>query len=99
MLNIVGKNILIFQNLNVFSKKEILQTMINVADIAFITPLEKNKKVMDSLGAEHIRFFEDEAIRCIQSWRKNGGWLKDIKIYVLNATKAMVQQKTINTLK
>ena len=73
--------------------------MINVTDIAFITPLEKNKKVADSFGTEHIRFFEDEAIRCIQSWRKNGGWLKDIKIYVLNATKAMVQQKTIDMLK
>jgi len=39
--------------------------MIKASDIAFITPLESNKRAADSLGNEHLRFFEDEAIRCI----------------------------------
>ena len=72
--------------------------MIKASDIAFITPLESNKRAVDSFGNEHLRFFEDEAIRCIQSWRKNGGWLKDIKIYALNATGAKIQQTTFDAL-
>ena len=72
--------------------------MILATDVAFITPLESNKRAVDSFGVEHLRFFEEEAIRCIQSWRKNGGWLKDIKIYALNATGANVQQSTFDAL-
>lgn len=72
--------------------------MVEASDIAFITPLEADKRVVNSFGVEHLRFFEDEAIRCIQSWRKNGGWLKDIKIYALNATRAKIQQTTLDAL-
>ena len=72
--------------------------MVLATDVAFITPLESNKRAVDSFGVEHLRFFEEEAIRCIQSWRKNGGWLKDIKIYALNATGAKIQQSTFDAL-
>lgn len=72
--------------------------MVRASDIAFITPLERNKRSIDSFGVDHLRFFEEEAIRCVQSWRKNGGWLKDIKIYALNATQAKVQQSTFDAL-
>ena len=34
-----------------------------------------------------IRYYEDEAIDCIRSWRKNGGWLKDIPMYCICCTK------------
>lgn len=72
--------------------------MVRASDIAFITPLESNKRSIDSFGVDHLRFFEEEAIRCVQSWRKNGGWLKDIKIYALNATQAEVRQSTFDAL-
>lgn len=72
--------------------------MVDQSDIALVTPLECNKRSVDSFGVEHLRFFEEEAIRCMKSWRKNGGWLKDIKIYALNATRAKVQKKTIGAL-
>ena len=39
--------------------------MVLATDIAFITPLESNKRAVDSFGVEHLRFFEEEAIRCI----------------------------------
>lgn len=73
--------------------------MANANDIALITPIDSNKRSVDSFGVEHLRFFEDEAVRCIKSWRRNGGWLKDIKIYVLNASRAEIQDKTIDALK
>lgn len=72
--------------------------MVESADVAFVTPLESNKKAIDAFGHEHLRFFEDEAVRCITSWRRNGGWLKDIKIYALNATGVEIQQKTLDRL-
>jgi len=39
--------------------------MVLATDVAFITPLENNKRAVDSFGVEYLRFFEEEAIRCI----------------------------------
>jgi hypothetical protein len=45
------------------------------------------------------RLFEQESIVCFESWRKNGGWLKDIQIYVLCPTKNIISKKTQEKLK
>lgn len=42
-----------------------------------------NNKLKDfNLKVNEERDFESESIDCIKAWRKNGGWLKDIPIYV-----------------
>lgn len=45
------------------------------------------------------RYYEDEAIDCIRSWRKNGGWLKDIPMYCICCTKNKISQETKSKLK
>lgn len=35
----------------------------------------------------------------VRSWRKNGGWLKDINIYIFNVNGAKIQPQTVQTLK
>jgi hypothetical protein len=45
------------------------------------------------------RLFEQESIVCFESWRKNGGWLKDIPIYVLCPTKNTISRETQDKLK
>ena len=67
-------------------------------NIALILPIDSNKKVCFG-DKVYFRFFEDEIIRNIRSWRKNGGWLKDIPVYVLLSNGETIQNKTIDTLK
>ena len=38
--------------------------------------------------------YENEAIRCFSSWRKNGGWLKDIPIYAVCFTHNTISEST-----
>lgn len=45
------------------------------------------------------RLFEQESIVCFESWRKNGGWLKDIPIYVLCPTHNTISIETQRKLK
>ena len=45
------------------------------------------------------RLYEDEVISSVKSWRKNGGWLKNIDIYVVCPTKNLPEKTTIDTLK
>jgi len=40
------------------------------------------------------RLFETEAVLCFESWRKNGGWLKDINIYTFCPTNNTVTEAT-----
>ena len=57
--------------------------------IAFIASIESNDLNMN-LATNTVkihRYYEDEAIDCIRSWRKNGGWLKDIPMYCICCTK------------
>jgi hypothetical protein len=45
------------------------------------------------------RLFEQESIVSFESWRKNGGWLKDMPIYVLCPTKNIISRETQDKLK
>lgn len=45
------------------------------------------------------RLYESEAIVCFENWRKNGGWLKDIPIYVLCPTHNTISVETVDKLK
>lgn len=51
-------------------------------NIALILPIDSDKIVRFGNKTFH-RYFEEELIRNVRSWRKNGGWLKNIPIYAL----------------
>lgn len=38
------------------------------------------------------RYFEKESINCIQKWRENAGWLKDIPIYIMCPTEDVEEE-------
>ena len=60
----------------------------NTMNIALIAPIERNIECLNKQTGivRFPRMYEDEAIRCFSSWRKSGGWLKDIPIHVLCST-------------
>lgn len=66
-------------------------------NIALISSIESNYKnlntQLNTVDGEP-RLYESEAIRCFTSWRKNGGWLKDIPIYCLCCTENKPSSKT-----
>ena len=70
-------------------------------NIALIAPIERNLECLNKqTGIVHFpRFYEDEAIRCFSSWRKYGGWLKDIPIYTLCSTGNGISESTKTKLK
>lgn len=55
------------------------------------TQLNTIKMLEDKL---ECRLYEKEAIKCFTCWRKNAGWLKDIPIYCLCATKNTISEDT-----
>lgn len=65
-------------------------------NIALIAPIESNIECLNKQRniVRFPRLFEDEAIRCFESWRKNGGWLKDIPIYALCSTGNVISDGT-----
>lgn len=69
--------------------------------IALIAPIEANKDNLNwqTKTSPFVRLYEDEAIKCFSSWRKNGGWLKDIHIYALCSTKNTISSTTKSKLK
>lgn len=69
--------------------------------IALIAPIEANKDNLNwqTKTSPFIHLYEDEAIKCFSAWRRNGGWLKDINIYVLCSTKNKVSSSTQSKLK
>lgn len=73
--------------------------MINSSEIALITCIDCNKKIIAENNKFAYRFFEQEAIRCYTYWRNNAGWLKNINIYCLNSKNAKLQNKTLLKLK
>ena len=73
--------------------------MIDSREIALITCIDANKKVVVEDNKMAYRFFEQEAIRCYQAWRTFAGWLKDIKIYCLNSKGPILQKKTLEKLR
>lgn len=66
---------------------------------ALIAAIEgnKNNTNMQTSVVTKPRMFEDEAIRCFASWRKRGGWLKDIPIYAVCPTRNHVSNETRQT--
>lgn len=65
-------------------------------NIALIAPIERNIECLNKQTGitKFRRYFEDEAIRCFESWRKNGGWLKDIPIYTICSTGNNISDET-----
>ena len=55
----------------------------NNTTFALILTVE-NKKSINNINNNSLeeRDFEKESIRCIKNWRLNGGWLKNIPIYI-----------------
>ena len=67
---------------------------------ALIAAIEGNgKNLNNQMGiVKFERKFEDEAVLCFTNWRKNGGWLKDIPIYVLCPTHNTISDDTLAKL-
>jgi len=60
---------------------------------ALITAIEGNIETLNKqcgITSENPRMFEQEAILCFQTWRKNAGWLKDIPIYAFCPTQNVI---------
>ena len=70
--------------------------MIDSTNIALIVSVESNETNINLLTntIQIKRFYESEALRCFQSWRKNGGWLKDISIYCVCPSKNTINKST-----
>lgn len=66
-------------------------------NIALILPIDEDK-IVSVNGTKYNRYFEEELIRCVKSWRKNGGWLKDINIYILHSNDSSIKEDTIRSL-
>lgn len=54
---------------------------------ALILCLDQNRKIIREDGGIGMVYYEDEAVRCVESWRKNGGGYSDIPIYLFNFKK------------
>jgi len=69
---------------------------------ALITMIESNENSLNEQRGfvfENKRLYEDEAVQCFEAWRQNGGWLKDIPIYVYCPTRNVVSEKTKDEFK
>lgn len=69
--------------------------------IALVVSVESNQNNVNLMTktVQIQRFYEDEALRCFQSWRKNGGWLKDIAIYCVCPSKNTIKKDTQDKFK
>lgn len=67
-----------------------------IALISAIECDENNLNDENDIEYNGKRLFEQEAIKCFESWRKNGGWLKDIPIYTYCPTHNTISPKTIS---
>ena len=74
--------------------------MITSDDIALVVPVERSfdNTNWQKKTSPYARMYEDEAVKCFSSWRKNGGWLKDISIYAVCITKNTLPKCTQNKL-
>lgn len=63
---------------------------------ALIAAIEGDRKNLnnDKAIVKFERLYESEAVVCFTSWRENGGWLKDIPIYVLCPTHNIISENT-----
>ena len=72
--------------------------MIDPSRVCLISPLEQNKTAVSWDNKPHRRYFEQEAVRMAKSWRKHGGWLKDIDIFFYNMNNASPASSTVEEL-
>ena len=69
--------------------------MTSIADrICLITPLDRNKTVVDEFGKTQARYYEDEAVRLVKYWRRRGGDLAGIPIYAYEFQERKIQERT-----
>jgi len=63
---------------------------------ALIAAIEGDRKNLnnDKNIVQFERLYESEAVICFDNWRTNGGWLKDIPIYVLCPTHNTISEDT-----
>lgn len=63
---------------------------------ALIAAIEGDRKNLnnDKNIVAFERLYESEAVICFTNWRENGGWLKDIPIYVLCPTHNTISEET-----
>jgi hypothetical protein len=69
-------------------------------EYALIAAIEGDRKNLNNSKqiVQFDRLYESEAIVCFEHWRKNGGWLKDIPIFVLCPTHNVASQETVAKL-
>jgi hypothetical protein len=73
--------------------------MTSIADrICLITPLDRNKTVVDEFGKTQARYYEDEAVRLVKYWRRRGGDLACIPIYAYEFQERKIQERTRDEL-
>lgn len=62
--------------------------------------LDQDKKIPaeTSRGGTEWRLYESEAVRCVEAWRKNAGWLADVDAYGIVSEKSKPKQKTLDKL-
>lgn len=67
---------------------------------ALIASIESDRKNLNQQTNTTTidRMYEQEAVKCFQAWRENGGWLKDIPIYVMCVTSNTISQSTKDAL-
>lgn len=67
---------------------------------ALVAAIEGDRKNLnnDKNIVQFERLYESEAIICFAHWRENGGWLKDIPIYVLCPTHNTISEETKSKL-
>lgn len=70
---------------------------IDSKNYALILTVENENSINNRRAKEteefEFRYYEEESINCVSSWRKNAGWLKDIDIFILCPTED-VSEKT-----
>lgn len=62
--------------------------------------LDRDKKIPSesvSRGTEY-RLYEAEAVRCVESWRHNAGWLAGVDVYGVVSEKSAPKRKTLDKL-
>lgn len=62
--------------------------------------LDRDKKIPseDTRGGTEWRLYESEAIRCVEAWRSNAGWLADIDVFGVVSDKSKPRRKTLDKL-
>lgn len=72
---------------------------LNTNKIILFAPIERNLNDINTLKQGYERYYELEAIKCFKCWRRNAGWLSDIKIYAICPTANGISEDTKKAFK